>query len=182
MRISMRNPVLFVLVLIAILACLFTGFLTDAPNRLVSGRALMLWQVTGAPIHLAFALLAAALLALSWTRATRAATTTALAIAGAFLLLFFFAAGHCASILMAESLPATRIALGPAFWIAIFCLAMAMLDALQRMAAGAAARFLVVGILVLALAAMNAAGLFDQLSIMREYASRREVFASELAR
>lgn len=182
MRISPRNPVLFVLVLIGILACFFTGFLSEAPNRLVSGRPLMLWQVTGAPLHLAFAALAVALVALSWAKASRTATTTALAMAGALLLLLFFAAGHCASILMTESRPATRIALGPAFWIAVFALAMTMLDALQRMAAGAAARFLVVGILLLALAVMTATGLFDQLSIMREYAARRDVFAGELVR
>jgi osmoprotectant transport system permease protein len=182
MRAAPQNPVLFVLVLIAILACLFTGFLSDAPNRLVSGKPLTLWQVTGAPLPLAIALLAAALAALSWAKPRQATTATTLAIAGALLLFLFFAAGHCASILMAENRPATRIGLGPAFWIAVFSLAMIVLDALQRMAARAAARVFVVGILVLALAAMTAVGLFDQLSIMREYAARRDVFATEMMR
>jgi len=182
MRIAPRNPVLLVLILISVGACLFAGFLSDAPNRLISGRPLMLWEATGAPMHLALALLAAALLTLSWAKTSSTAAASALTIAGVLLLLLFFAAGHCAAILMAESRPATRIALGPAFWIAVFSIAMAMLDALQRIAAGGVARFLVVGILVLALAAMTAAGVFDQLSIMREYAARREVFAGELVR
>jgi osmoprotectant transport system permease protein len=182
MRMTPRNPVLFVLVLAAIAACLFTGFLSEAPNRLVSGHALILWRVIGEPALVFIAGLGTTLVALSFLKPLESTHIAALTLAIALLLLLCFVAGHCAASLMTGARPATRIALGPGFWIAIFCLAMAALDALQRLNSGPALRAFVVVAVIAGLAAMMAAGVFDQLSIMREYASRREIFVTELIR
>lgn len=177
-----RNRVLFVLVLAAIAACLCSGFLSQAPNRLVTGQPLVLTRVIGLPYLLIIAALSAALLADSFLRQTKATQLATLAIAGLLLLLLCFAAGQGASTLMAGARPAARVSLGPAFWIASFCLAMIVLDALQRLHSGPALRVLAVAALVLPLAAMAQAGTFDQLSILREYASRRDVFGAALLR
>jgi osmoprotectant transport system permease protein len=182
MRIGSRNPVLLVLALAAITACLFTGFLSEAANRLVSGHPLMIWQASGGAILAAIAVTGVVLLALSFCQPRRATQIAVLAGAIALLLLLCLATGHGATSLMDGARPATRIALGPAFWISIFCLAMAALDALQRIDAGLMWRATVVIIVIALLAAMTVAGVFDQLSIMREYAARREVFAAALMR
>lgn len=175
-----RNPVLFLLVLAGIGACLGTGFLTEAPNRLVSGVPLMLWEVTGGATRAEIAILGATVVVFSFLMPTRSRQIATLAAAVALWLLLCYAAGHGAAALMREARPATRIGLGLAFWVAIFCLAMIMLDTLLRMAAGAAIRALAVGALLTGLAVMLMVGTFDQLSIMREYATRRDVFETEL--
>lgn len=177
-----RNRVLFVLVLAAIAACLFSGFLSLAPNRLVTGRPLLLWQAISLPSLLLVAASSASLLVLSFLRQTKALLGATPAIAALLLLLLCFAAGQGASMLTADARPATRISLGPAFWIASFCLAMIILDALQRLRASPRLRVAAVAVVVLPLAAMLLAGTLDQLSLLREYASRRDAFAAELLR
>ena len=148
----------------------------------MTGQAVFLWHAIDTPQTFILAIMGAALLAASGLHQTKATELASLAIAGILFLLFCFAAGHGASVLMTGARPATRISLGPAFWIAVFCLAMAVLDALQRLHAGPALRALIVACLVLPLATMTLAGTFDQLSILREYASRREIFAAALLR
>ncbi len=46
-RIGIRNQVLFVLVIAATVAASTSGFVAVAPNRLVSGRPIALWQAAG---------------------------------------------------------------------------------------------------------------------------------------
>ncbi len=177
-----RNRVLFSLVLIGVAASLSFGVLGDAPNRLVSGHPLYLWQALGAPSLFVAAILAASLAALSFTRATRRNALAALGLCGALMLLLLFAAGESATVLMRNAPHATRISLGAAFWVVLFCLAMAMFDALQRLGGGIALRLSAIGIIALAIAAMAWRGVFTALSIAREYAAHQEVFAAALDR
>lgn len=182
MSIAPRNRVRLTLVLAGIAACGFSGFVTLAPNRLVSGRPLFLWHLAGPPLILAMAAIAVALLALSFAKPARIVEYTAMVLAGGLLLLVFSAAGGAASGLMAMAPQAARVSLGAAFWIAVFCLAMAILDALQRLGAGPGLRLAVVLVLAASLAAMAVAGDFNQLSVLREYAARRTVFERALER
>jgi osmoprotectant transport system permease protein len=73
-----------------------------------------------------------------------------------------------------------RIAPGAAFWVLLVCLGLVATDAITRLRPGPLKRilFLVIflGVSVLALAS----GLFDHLSVMREYAVNAERFAHEL--
>jgi osmoprotectant transport system permease protein len=75
-----------------------------------------------------------------------------------------------------------RISLGWAFWTSAFCLTMILLDALQRLRAGPALRLMIVGVTIGGIAIIGATGWLDQLSLVREYAARREEFVTELAR
>ncbi|HVA13736.1 MAG TPA: ABC transporter permease [Stellaceae bacterium] len=177
-----RNRVLFALIIVAVAAGALGSFVADAPNRLVSGQPLGLWQAGGATTALPLALLGAALLVLSFARITRATRLAGLGCSLAALLLWIFAAGSSASALMAAAPPATRIALGWGFWATVFCLAMIVLDALQRLDAHGLLRLSTVAAIVAAIAAMALAGHFDGLSLAREYAARRSAFWSELER
>jgi len=172
-----RHRVLFVLVLAAIACCALGGFVNEAPNRLVSGQPIMLWQAdTGLSVGLA--ILAAALLALS----IRGPAIAALIVGTAGLLLLVAAAGHMATSLTAGAPPAARVSLGWAFWASGFCLAMSVVDALQRMRAGYLRVLATALVIVGAIVALVFTGTFDALSIAREYVARRGEFAAELVR
>jgi osmoprotectant transport system permease protein len=182
MRGTPRNRVLFVLVLIAAAACLSSGFLGEAPNRLVSARPLYLWQAYDRPSFVVVTVLWALIGALSFARASRWNGRAVLGLCGVLMLVLLFAAGESAAALIKTAPSATRISLGAAFWIALFCLAMGMVDALQRLGSGAMVRLLAVVIMVAAAAVMAGSGVFASLSIAREYAAHHGVFAAALDR
>ena len=177
-----RNRVLLVLALIALAAFLGTGFLGLAPNRLTSTSPLYLWQALGLPELTAILALGLILGALSLLRASPNTARASLALGTALLLLLLFAAGESAARLMRTAPPAARASLGAAFWVAIFCLAIGMADALRRLGATAVARFLVVALIALAIAAMARGGIFSNLALAREYAAHRAAFAAALDR
>ena len=180
--IAICNQVLLVLVVIAALAAAMSGFVVLAPNRLVSGHPIALWSAVGGGSAIAFAVVGALFLAASLMPPTKALHGCAALLAGLLVLLVLAAAGQAAGTLAESAGPAARISLGGAFWLIAGCAALAVVDALQRLGAGLALRVLAVvaiggGIVVLAIA-----GTFDALSVVREYASRRHLFAEALSR
>jgi osmoprotectant transport system permease protein len=172
-----RHRVLFVLILGAIACCALGGFVGEAPNRLISGQPIMLWQADMS-LSLDLALLAGLLLVLSF----RGPAIAALIIGATTLLLLVFAAGHIATTLTTNAPPATRVSLGWAFWASGFCLVMIVIDALQRWRAGYLLMLAVAVIIVGAIVALALSGTFDSLSLAREYTARRGEFATELGR
>jgi osmoprotectant transport system permease protein len=175
------NPVLVSLAVVAVTAAAFTGFVTVAPNRLVSGKPVMLWVAAGAMPTAVLATLGAILLALSFAPSRRAAYPIA-AIAGAALVAVLAAAGNAAATLAAHASANASISLGAGFWLIFACAALALIDALQRAGAGAAVQLLVAVLAVSGFLVMAKTGLFDALSLAREFAGRREVFAAAVIR
>jgi osmoprotectant transport system permease protein len=178
-----RNRVLLVLVAAAGAATVLTGFVTHAPNRLLSGRPVALWHAVPPGTALGIAALGSCLLVACFLPQTRRLHWTAAGLAAALLLLLPYGAGEAASMLAAASgSPAARTGLGAAFWTTALCAALAVVNAIQHLRAGPMARLLVSGMLTGAVLAMLATGSLDGLSIMREYANRHDVFAAELRR
>jgi len=130
----------------------------------------------------AIALTGVLLFAMCFTAPSRALHYAEAALAAALLLLVLFAAGAAASRLAPGAKPAVRISLGAAFWALASCGALAVVDALQRLDAGPAMRVLAVAAIVAGAAALAAAGIFDGLSIVREYTTRRQLFAEAVMR
>jgi len=122
------------------------------------------------------------LFAMCFTASSRALHYAEAGLAAALLLLVLFAAGAAASRLAPGAKPAVRISLGAAFWVLASCGALAVVDALQRLDAGPAMRVLAVAAIVAGAAALAAAGIFDGLSIVREYTTRRQLFAEAVMR
>ncbi len=180
--ISVSNQVLLVLAIVAAVAALTSGFVVLAPNRLVSGRAIELWAAFGASPTIAIAAIGALLLAASLLPPTRALHGGVALLAGALLLLTFVAAGQAAHSLAASAGPAARISLGGAFWLIAGCAALATVDALQRLGAGPVLRVLAAVAIGGGIGALAMAGSFDALSIAREYASRRQLFTEAVLR
>lgn len=179
---AVRNPVLLTLVIAASVMVAATGFVSHAPNRLLSGQPLPLWQAGGLPAIAAIAALGLVLLWAVIVRPCRWLHATVIVAAGVLLLLTLDAAGRSAAALASPLHPAARTSLGPAFWALVIAAALAIIDAMQRLRARAGARLAVVAVIGGATALLAFAGRFDALSIMREYASHRSVFTGELVR
>jgi osmoprotectant transport system permease protein len=127
----------------------------------------------------AIVVVAAILLATSVTSTIRWARA---GLAGALFLLVLGAAGNAAASLAAGAPPLARISLGAAFWVMLGAIALALVDALQRIGAGPGGRLAVIAGLAGALALMAHAGQFDALSLAREYRTRHDLFAAALVR
>jgi osmoprotectant transport system permease protein len=176
------NAVLLVLVVVGAAALATSGFVSHAPNRLVSGAPLSLWQAAGAPRATAIAVLGAALLAAAFPLPSKRLLAAIIVAASVLVLILLESAGAAAAALAAGAPIAARTSLGPAFWIATLCAAFAIVDALQRLGAGPALRLGVVAALVALASALLLSGRLDQVSLMREYANERGDFLAELAR
>jgi osmoprotectant transport system permease protein len=178
----MRNQVLFTLVIAATVAVASSGFVTYAPNRLVSGRPITLWEATSLPVTTAIVVLGTLLLVLCFAAPSRTLHYAEAGLAAALLLLVLTGAGEAAGSLMLGAKPAVRISLGAAFWMLASCAALAVIDALQRVGAGPTAQGFAVVAISAGTVALAAVGTFEGLSIAREYATRRQLFADALLR
>ncbi len=127
-------------------------------------------------------LLGALLLASCFAAPSRLLHYAEAGLAASLLLLALIAAGQAAGTLMLGAKPAVRISLGTAFWVLASCAALAVVDALQRVGAGPAAQILAAVAICAGAAGLAAAGTFEGLSIAREYATRRQLFADALLR
>jgi osmoprotectant transport system permease protein len=100
------------------------------------------------------------------------------ALAGAIAL--SVAIGCAARALTPAGNQVIRVAAGPGFWVLLVCLALMCTDAVTRLRPGPARRVLLLGVFLIASLLLLSTGLFDQLSVMREYQVNRERFAHEL--
>jgi len=176
------NQVLLVVIVAAAAAGLLTGFVSFAPNRLVSGQPIVLWNAAGAATTTGIAVLGILLLGCSLIRPRRTVHKAATLLAGMLLLVVFFALGRSSAALAAGAPHLARITAGAAFWIIASCAALAIVDALQRTGAGPGGRLAVLAALAAALVIMAAAGVFDSVSLVREYQGQRAAFAAAVIR
>ncbi|MBV9569463.1 MAG: ABC transporter permease [Hyphomicrobiales bacterium] len=177
-----RNRVLFVLVLAALVAALALAFLGFAPNRLVSGRAIPLSEALGAGSLASIIIFGAVLAVAAFLPQGRVLHLAALAAALALIVFLPLTAGAAATSLVATATPIARASLAGGFWIMELAGVLAAGDALRRLDAGLASKAaVVIGVVaVLVLAAVS--GAFDQLSLAKEAANRREAFADAVQR
>lgn len=176
-----KNRVLLVLVIAALAAASGLAFLTVAPNRLVSGTAIFLTQVD-APWR-DMLLLPAAILVLGVVLPQRPRTHAAVVVAATLLLfgLAWLAGAHAAR--LAATAPAvSRTALGGGFWLLALVAWLAAVDAIERWHLGPAATALAHLTVLLPIVALLFAGELEHLSLLREYATRRDVFSAALVR
>lgn len=181
-RILPRNRVLPSLVAIGVLATGTAGFVSLAPNRLVTGAPVPLGDAVGAPLTATLAAAAALLVALGYAPARRDTHYLAAAVSGAMLATVVAAAGRAAAVLAVAAPRAADISLGAGFWVLLACTSLALIDSLQRAEAGPPVQLAAVAIAAALFVAMARAGLFDALALAREYASRRAAFDAAVVR
>jgi len=170
-----KNRVLAVLVAIGIGAGLLLAFLTLAPNRLVLGTGIPLADLLHGWRNI-IAVPALMLCCGIFVRPTRL-TQWAVVLAAVLLLVgFVWLAGDAAARLSQEATSLSRVSLGGGFWVLLAVTWLAATDALQRLPLATAWR-IVAGVAVIApVIALVALGELNQLSLLKEYANRQDVF------
>ena len=179
------NAVGLTLLVLGGLALVTLPFLRVAPNRLVSGEAVSFFAVLrglasqlGWLVAALLACLAAALLAKPSRGLHGAVAGVSVAAMGGLLWL----AGAQASMVAQIASPIARTSLGGAFWVVSLLLGLLAADALQHWRVSLSSRTAWLVAALLLILGLLAGGWCDDLSIMKEYANRADVFAQAIAR
>jgi osmoprotectant transport system permease protein len=176
-----RNRVLLVLGLVALAGVLALPILTNAPNRLLSGRPIgaldLAWPWGPVAIAAAGLLLAGAFVpARRWALAVQLAAGIGIAVGLVWL------AGMQAELLAVGARPSARTSLGAGFWVLALAALLAAADATRRLQLGPPARLGTALLLAVPIAMLIAGGAVDQLSLMKEYAQQHGVFGPQVLR
>lgn len=173
------NPVLLLLTALLAVALGGLGFVSHAPNRLVSGEAMVLLSL----LHGAGALRwlpLAGLAVLAFLPPRRTPSLAALLLAEALLFLLTQQAGLTAQALSGGEESIARTSLGGGYWAgAALCLLIGA-DAVTHLTARRGLRLLLAAQMVLPVVALLVSGRLDALSLLQEYANREEVFNDAL--
>ncbi len=185
-----KNRPLFVLSLLLLLGAVALPFLSHAPNRLISGQAVFLWQLalpSMAIVLLPGAMFVAGPFLPQHSRVlgprVLGPRVLALLMAATVLLLvgIVYVAGTGAQTLaQAAASTSARTSFGSGFWLMIVSLSLALADLAARAGFGPVMRVLIGFLACLPIAAMLATGHLDQMSILKEYANKAELFRSSL--
>lgn len=162
-------------------AGVFLNFLNFAPNRLANGIAYALFQAPLFEVSAAMTGLCALVL-VSFVQDSKLKFVAAILAAGLVLWGSLSGAGRFAAILVQASPPAARVSLGPAFWILVSAAILAIVNALQKIHAGTMAGAGIGMVFCLGFLLMGAAGMFDHLSLAREFAHIRTAFMTQFWR
>ncbi len=177
------SRVTFFLVAVALAGVFGLGFVGFSPNRILTPKAIALWNADVPLTELAIAaglvlLVAGALWRSRWLGET-------ITLIGAVLLFLsdFIAAGAAAThIIAAATSSAARVSLGGAFWIVLVASALAIAESLRRFRKAIWLHVLVGFGVVAVLAAFAARGWFNDLSLVHEWSIRREEYNLALVR
>ena len=178
MPIKCHNRVLLLLVCVAIVAVALP-FVNVAPNRLVSGEPRALWQIWAfTPLLLGAALASTVVLAF-WPG--RTALWLTLLLSEALFIVLFWSAGQAATQMAAVESPLARTSVGSGLWLWLALCLLVCSDAIRRLTPQPVwrwllnAQFWVIPLLILF------SGDLNQLSLLKEYVNRQEVFDNALA-
>jgi osmoprotectant transport system permease protein len=179
------NPVSSTLAVLGACALTWLPYVRSAPNRMVSGEAVAVWDVlqTSPPllgIAFSLALLCSLIVCLLrpstiilWLQAGLACMLIALLLA--------LAAGYAHHVALSQS-PIARTSLGSAFWCVMVLAWLLAADAMQRLRAHLIPRTLLTLATLLPLVLMLSSHWCDELSIMKEFANRSDIFGAAVLR
>ncbi|EJF32093.1 ABC transporter permease [Enterobacter sp. Ag1] len=178
---KIHNRVLLLLVLLLAAALMLLPIINNAPNRLVSGEPLGITQLPGTLYYwLAIPFLMLAGLTLAPARAITQLVIIAtgeLLFIGLLLLL-----GHTASQLALEGSSLARTSPGSGLWLMLAVCLLLCADAANRLTASPLWRLLLNLQVWVVPVALLATGYFSDLSLMKEYVNRQDVFDDALSR
>jgi osmoprotectant transport system permease protein len=168
-----------VIAALAAVALLFQPFATLKANRIVSGKALGVFDalpvVTVGPF--VALILAAVLLALVRTRPGIRLAVSAAALVGVLVLIGFVPAN-----LVSPDKPLARVAPASGFWILVFAFSLLITDAIAKLELGPLARVAALATAALIVGGILGSGLWSGLSVMKEYATHADSFWQDGAR
>jgi osmoprotectant transport system permease protein len=176
-----QQPVLAVLTALLLASLLLLPFLTVAPNRLVTGQGIA-WHtlLSGAA---AWLLAPFSVLLATVFMAPRRRVFAATALAAALILTGLVTLAGAEAARQSMRLPElARVSMGGGFWLALLLAWAAAADGLQRLGLTRRLQAAAHLLLWLPLLGLLTAGALDSLSLLKEYANRREEFHAALWR
>ncbi|EGM6609096.1 ABC transporter permease [Salmonella enterica] len=175
------NRVLLLLVVLTLLAVALP-FINYAPNRLVSGEGRRLWEIWPATIWM-LACAGCALFTLCFVPGKRGSVLT-LIVAQTLFIVMLWGVGRAATQLAQEGSPLARTSLGSGLWLGLGLTLLACSDAIRRITVGLTVgplwRWLLHAQIVIVPLALLFSGTFDNLSLLKEYTNRQDVFDAAL--
>lgn len=178
MPITCHNRVLLLLAFVALAACALP-FVNFAPNRLMSGEGLSVWQVWAmSPLPLAVSLVLLAVLACCPGRVPLILT---LIFCELLFVLLAWSAGLAAAHLATAETPLARTSTGSGLWLWMALCLLACSDAIRRLTTRPVWRWLLNAQIWILPLALLFSGELNTLSLLKEYANRQEVFNDALA-
>jgi len=179
-RPRIEDRVLFLLGLAALLALSLCGFLTLAPNRLARGTSLAIWQMSPSATLILVALSIGLILQAVKSPLRRSRLQGFMLAAGLFYACLLIA-GLGAKASIDPNIPAFRVSLGAGFWITLSGALLAILHVLQETRTSLLKRVGIAALLALPPVALAYGGVFDALSLAREYETHREALVQAFA-
>ena len=177
-----KNRPLFGLSCLVLFGAFAVPYLTHAPNRLISGQPIALWALP--PQTVLICLLPCGFIVLGSLLPQRPQVLRALIISAVLALagLVHIAAMGADTLAQAAASPAARTSLGSGFWLMIVAVALALADVTARAGFKPVARVLIGFGASLPIVAMTLAGHLNELSIMKEYSNKADLFQTSLVR
>lgn len=167
-----------VIALIIILAMALQPFALVRPNRIAATAPVYIWQAL--PLLQSFILIALAIAA-ALIMVIRSSSHLRLAILTIVLITLALAMGWSATYLTPENNAYARVSPGGCLWCLLFAYALAIGDTLVRMKLKPLGRIAALAVFVILLGIILFSGVWNDISILKEYASRRSAFASALS-
>lgn len=169
-----------VLISCLLLYALFVSpFMTFRANRIVQGEARAIFDALPS---VSATLLAAIILVAAFIAFLRIPARLKLAAALVSLAALAVFVGQAASFLTPEGNGFARISPASGFWLMFAGLALLATDCIARLQPKPAVRILLLLMAIAALAAVLTSGLWNDLSIIREYTARADIFWTEAVR
>lgn len=172
------NRVLLLLVLLTFAAAALP-FISYAPNRLVSGEGRQLWDIRP---DTAWGLAVACLLlfVLSFVSG-KSGNILTLVISQLLVIAALVTAGTTATYLAQTGSTLARTSLGSGFWLGLGFMLLAASDAIRRITRQMLWRWVLHAQLFVMPIVLLLSGTFNDLSLLKEYANRQDVFNDALA-
>jgi osmoprotectant transport system permease protein len=172
--------------LVVLVACVLLGgsvlpLLTHAPNRLVSGQPIWLSALPARNL-LPVLVPTLALMIAGFMPQSRRLLVGVTVAAMAFVVALFYLSGAEARVLAATSTANARTSFGSGFWVLFVAAALIIADTLSRAEYNASKRCLAGACLATSAAMMIGSGHLNELSIMKEYANKADVFEQAIRR
>ncbi|EKN6254722.1 TPA: ABC transporter permease [Yersinia enterocolitica] len=176
---SVKNRVLLVLVILMILSGVGLSFVSHAPNRLISGQGISLISLITGPV---WWLLLPILMLASFAFFKQSTVLYWATVLIAELLLFglLLLAGTTATQLTGGEESLVRTSLGGGFWLMSGMSILIAIDSLSRAVVNPIWRSMANVLLLLPVVILLATGQLDQLSLLKEYVNRQDVFNDAL--
>ncbi len=182
---ALHRGVLLLLAALAAAALVGLPWLTTAPNRLVSGQALWLLPLLQGPWALPAGGVIVAVLTLvglGGFTSGRLGLTLMLAVTMGLIPGLLWLAGAQASVAAHTASSVARTSLSSGFWVACGLLGLLLVELLQRLRTALALRAAAALAVASLVGGLLAGGVCDELSLVKEFANRADVFWGAVGR